>query len=90
MIDEVSIFSSALSSDQLLQLYNSAFYYPSDTSTPVIGIRPLGSQVQIMWGFGSLQSADDPSGPFTMVAPQPASPYTFPPTEVRKFYRVKR
>ena len=52
-------------------------------------IQPLDNQVRVIWSGGTLQEAGQVEGPYIDVDPQPTSPWTFTPTEKRKFFRVR-
>jgi hypothetical protein len=78
-IDEVAIYSSALSASQV------AAHYAAGTAQPKLTITKVGSNVSISWPYGTLQAADFITGPWTNV-PSATSPYVVPATGT-KFYR---
>jgi PKD repeat protein len=53
-----------------------------------LGISRSGNQVQLTWADGTLQSAIQVMGPYTNIAGA-VSPYTLPPAEATRFFRVK-
>ena len=63
---------------------------------PVLGTvlnieRVTATTVRITWdGGGVLESASSITGPFTAVEGAPGSPYLVNPSEVAKFYRVRK
>ena len=56
---------------------------------PTLTIQPVGTQIQITWPAGTLQEADEVTGPYVDMDPQPVSPYTFTPSGAQKFFRVR-
>src|SRR5262249_12670531 len=56
---------------------------------PSISITPIGGQIQLNWSTGTLQEADDSSGPYIDVDPQPTPPYTITPSQRRRFFRLR-
>jgi hypothetical protein len=83
-IDEVAIFSYALTAGQIQQLYNAAVGI-----TPVsLTIQQLGGNVILTWPQGKLLEADEVTGPWT-TNQAATSPYTNAPSAARKFYRVQ-
>jgi hypothetical protein len=93
LVDEVSVFSNALTAPQIQQIFQSAF--TGQTPGPGVGnvsvmlTNALGAQVQLSWPCGILQSAPLVSGPYTDVSNAP-SPYTLPATNAGRFFRVRQ
>ena len=85
VVDEVAIFNSALTAAQIRQVYYGATPPPDITLT----LNRVGNQVQLLWGRGFLQSADNVTGPYVDVAGPPTSPYTLTPSSASKFYRAR-
>ena len=56
---------------------------------PTLGIKVVGTQIQITWPAGTLQESDTVTGPYIDMDPQPASPYTFTPSQSMQFFRVR-
>ena len=61
---------------------------PIETPLVTLSLLPFGSQLQLTWSGGTLQSASNVAGPYTDVA-DVTSPLTFTPSEARQFYRVR-
>jgi hypothetical protein len=62
----------------------------SFVSAPVkISIQSTGSQLNVAWPAGILQSATEAAGPYTDVTGA-TSPLTVTPSGSRKFYRVRQ
>jgi hypothetical protein len=79
-MDEVAVFSDALTTAQLTALFNLAI-------APSITLAPApGGQIKLTWPAGSLLEAPSISGPWTPNAN--SSPYTFTPSATQKFYRL--
>jgi hypothetical protein len=55
---------------------------------PTLNFQFGGGQPQLTWPRGTLQQADDVTGPYFDV-PGATSPYTITPTQTRKFYRIR-
>jgi hypothetical protein len=84
LIDEVAVFTHALAPAQIQQLYITGF-----SVAPVrVSIQRIGSDVLLTWPSGTLQQADNVSGPYSDV-PDASSPCQLTPTAGQKFYRVK-
>ena len=60
MIDEVAIYDYALNTNQVLGHYS--------TGTAGLAVLLMGSQLDLTWPRGVLQSAPDPSGPYEDIA----------------------
>lgn len=75
-MDDVAVFDTALSSNQLSQLYGAATT-PVFTGPPTISIQRSGSNVIVTWSIGSLYSAPSVNGPWSPVNGA-SSPYTVP------------
>jgi hypothetical protein len=82
-ISDMAVFNQALTSNQLVTLYNAAL----GILPPVnLQIALVGTQVQLTWPMGSLLQATSLNGPWTTNY-LAASPYTVAPTG-SMFYRV--
>lgn len=81
-IDEVAVYAYALSPQRVAAHY----------SAGVLGAHPItimnsGTDVIITWPAGTLQEADEVTGPYTDV--EAASPLTTPASGNGKFYRIR-
>jgi hypothetical protein len=85
LIDEVAVFTYALTPAQLRQLYVSGAVGVANTLT----ITQSGGSVLLSWPYGMLLQADSITGPWTPVPGNPASPYTVPSGSSIMFYRVQ-
>ena len=82
LVDEVAIYSYALSANQV------SGHYKAGTLTPRLTIVPAaGGNVTISWPYGTLFQADEATGPWTAVPGNPTSPLTTSAGATRKFYR---
>ncbi len=85
-IDEVAVFKQALSQDQLQTIFNGALgMAPPQPVTLQIAL--LAGEVQLTWPRGTLLEATTVNGPWATNS-LASSPYTIPPTNSSKFYRV--
>lgn len=78
-MDEVAVFATALSSNQLSHMYSSAGFIVAPPSPPTLSIGQSGTNIVIQWSAGKLFSTTNVAGPWTTVsnAGAPAtSPYT--------------
>jgi Concanavalin A-like lectin/glucanases superfamily len=82
-IDEVAIYSQALSTSRIAAHYSMAVLGPNPLS-----ITRSGANVTITWPAGTLQESTSLTGPFVDSAGGP-SPRTVAPSGTRKFYRVR-
>lgn len=82
VIDEVAVFTTALTPARIGQLYSSASGPPPVTVT----IENLGGSVRLTWPQGTLLEAPSVNGPWTTNTA--TSPYTFTPSAGEKLYRV--
>jgi hypothetical protein len=85
IIDEVSVYLTALSRDQLVGLYNAGLQIFSPVT---LHIAPTSAgNLTLTWSQGTLLQATNLTGPWTtnMTA---ASPYTIAPTNSHSFFRV--
>lgn len=64
------------------QTFNVTVYLP-----PTISVQVNGDQMQLSWPRGTLQEADDVTGPYQDVTT--TSPVTIDLSESRKFYRIR-
>jgi hypothetical protein len=86
LIDEVAIFNSALSSNDIVELYTAA---TSGTTVPQgLNIQRVGSSVVVTWTTGTLLTAPAASGPWTTNSAA-TSPYTNSITGSQKFFRLR-
>jgi hypothetical protein len=53
-----------------------------------LSLQPLGTQLQLTWPSGILQSADKVTGPYTNL-PNANSPYTIMPSNAVQFFRIQ-
>ncbi len=64
-------------------------YAASGTWTPfALNYQVSGTGLTLTWPFGTLQQADQPGGPWSVVS-NAKSPYSVTTSAARKFYRVK-
>ena len=83
-IDEVAVFKRALSQNDLQTIYNAALGI-----APVkLQIALVGGNVQVTWPTGHLLESTAVNGPWTTNS-LAVSPYTVPPTNQSRFYRVR-
>lgn len=77
VLDELSIYSQALTAERIAQLYQIGLTPPTTPAQPpFIQIRLEGGNIVLSWeGPAKLERADSPPGPFVEV-PGAASPYT--------------
>ena len=86
-IDEVAAFRRALSQADLQTIYNAALgIAPPPLVSLQIGL--VGGNVQVTWPKGQLLESATVIGPWTTNS-LAVSPYTVPPTNQSKFYRVQ-
>jgi hypothetical protein len=98
LIDDIAIWSRALSPDEIASFWNNGagktideLYGPfAVTPAEFTTIQVADGKITIEWtGDGTLQAAPVVAGPYTDVAGA-ASPYTFTPTGDAQFYRIKQ
>ena len=82
-MSDVAIFTSALSSNAIYQIYLAAM-------NQVITTTNSAGNLVLSWPQGTLLSSTNVQGPYTPVAGNPSSPYTVPKTAPRQFYRVQK
>jgi len=92
-IDDLGVWARALSKVEAESIFLAGSQNQlSFTSTPLTfslqEIHTSGTQLQLTWGGGALQSATSLTGPWTAVAGA-TSPYVVTPTNTHEFYRVK-
>ncbi len=85
LIDEVAIYSYALSSNSVAAHYQAGTVLPPET---VFITNPGGGQIQLNWSFGMLQGATNAAGPYLNIN-NATSPYTIPATNAQQYYRVR-
>jgi autotransporter-associated beta strand protein len=84
-IAQAAIFTNALTLAQIQTTYQAAV----SPSLPTLSIGNLdGSQIELSWSYGTLQSATNAAGPYQDL-PNATSPSTIPATNVQQFYRVR-
>ncbi len=81
-IDEVAIFKSTLSSNQVAVLYGSALNVQPPPSP--IAISTVGNNIRLQWVGGALLHATNLLGPW-ITNTAATSPYTVSPTNSRSF-----
>jgi hypothetical protein len=81
-IDEVAIYSTALTANQIKGHYNASTLPATLTIT-----RSGTSSVIVTWPYGTLLQADNITGPWTPVPGNPTSPATLSAGSAKKFYR---
>lgn len=90
-IDDLGVFRKALTPLEAASIYIAAvsnnLSYVNGSVT--LSVQKVGNQVQLTWLSGTLQSADDVTGPYTDVTPTATSPYSVSPTATKKFYRLR-
>jgi hypothetical protein len=90
-IDDLGVFRRALSPLEARGLFVAATNGASFLDiTPTIKTGPGANQVTITWNAGTLQQADEVTGPYTDVPGPPANPLiiTLTPSTTLKFYRT--
>ncbi|MCC7377400.1 MAG: LamG domain-containing protein [Verrucomicrobiales bacterium] len=87
-VDEVAIYSKALSADRVKAHYAAAI--GSGTVTPSLAISRNGAQITITFSGGALEEAAAVTGPFAAVPGGANSPYQPSTTVAAKFYRVRQ
>lgn len=85
-IDEVAIFKSTLSSNQVYTLYASATGVPPPSSP--IAISRIGGNIQLQWTAGALLQATNLLGPW-ITNTTASSPYIVNPTNTQEYFRTK-
>jgi hypothetical protein len=83
-IDEPMIFGRTLSPSEISNIYQAAVTPPTVT----LHVDHVGANVVVTWPNGTLQQADQVTGPYTDMTGV-TSPYTNSPSGPMKFYRVK-
>jgi PKD repeat protein len=69
-------------------LRRSSYIIVTNPAPVTLTIQLTGSQVQLTWNDGTLQTAVVVTGPYTNITGA-VSPYTLPPSEAERFFRVK-
>jgi hypothetical protein len=88
MIDDFAIFTGALSQSQL-QTVLSGNFTPFLNTAPLLSMMRSGNRLVLQWGYGTLQSASSLTGTWHDET-NAISPLVVAPTDLQKFYRVKR
>lgn len=86
LIDEVAIFGSALSTDQITRLYLAA--QKGYSAPPRLALVRSGQNLVLTWQQGILLQAPAVTGPWTMNSAA-TSPYTVPVNQPTQFYRLQ-
>ena len=81
-VDEVAIYDHALSAGRV------AAHYAAATSARLLTITRSGNSLILGWSAGTLQQADDVTGPYTNVSGATAPSYPVTPNQTKKFYRL--
>jgi O-glycosyl hydrolase len=83
---EVAYFTNALTFAQVQTMYNAGVFFlpPAGLSITNLG----GSQLQLDWNYGTLQSATNVAGPYSDMT-NAVQPYTVPATNAQEFYRIR-
>jgi Concanavalin A-like lectin/glucanases superfamily/Immunoglobulin I-set domain len=79
-IDEVAVFNYAFTPAEVLSLFQAG-------TSVTLNIEKVGSNVRLTWPQGTLLEATSVTGPWNTNLN--VSPYTFAPSEAKKFFRVK-
>jgi len=79
-IDEVAVFNYAFTPAEVFSLFQAG-------SSVILNIEKVGTNLRVIWPEGTLLEAANVTGPWTTNVN--ASPYTFAPSEAKKFFRVK-
>jgi hypothetical protein len=79
-IDEVAVFNYAFTPAEVSSLFQAA-------SSITLNIEKLGSNLRLTWPQGTLLEATSVTGPWTTNVN--VSPYTFAPSEAKKFFRIR-
>jgi hypothetical protein len=88
LLDDFAIFTGALSEGQIQTVMGGDFSAFLNTK-PLLSMNRSGNQVVISWTYGILQGAATLSGGWQDM-PTATSPLILSPSEVQKFYRVRR
>jgi len=93
-IDDLGIWRRALSPYECESIYLVGQNYGRsfDAAAPVtvtLGLQRVGAALQLNWTSGTLQSADNVTGPWTPVTGASVPSYQVTPTATKKFYRVQ-
>lgn len=78
-MDEVAIFDTTLTVDQVAGLFASGAYVK-------LQVQKVGANIQVTWPQGILLQADELTGPWSTNSA--TSPYVTPASGARKFYRA--
>jgi len=82
---EVAFFTNALTLAQVQTIYNAGVSLPSAGLTIT---NRGGSQMELNWNYGTLQSATNSVGPYADMT-NIVQPYAIPATNLQQFYRVR-
>jgi hypothetical protein len=83
VLDEVAVFTYALTPAQIQQLYNNGHQLP----LVQIGVQLIGGSADLNWPQGTLLQSTNLSGPWSVVA-NAASPFAVAPTNAAGYFRV--
>ena len=81
-MSDVAIFTNALSSNAIYQIYLAAM-------NELITTTNSSGNLVLSWPVGTLLSSTNVQGPYSVVVGA-TSPYTVPKTAPQRFYRVQR
>jgi autotransporter-associated beta strand protein len=84
-VAQAAFFTNALSLAQIQTIYQAAVAPPPLS----LGIQSVsGTQMEINWNYGTLQSATNVSGPYTDLSGA-SQPYAVPATNSQSYFRVR-
>lgn len=87
-IDEVAIFKSTLSQNQIMGLYDAALNIVPPPPPAPITIGEVGGNIQLQWTGGTLLQATNILGPW-ITNTTATSPYTLSPTNPQEYFRIQ-
>ena len=92
-IDDLGVWRVALTENEAKSIYIAGQAGRSfDEVAPLavtLSVERVGTALQLNWSSGTLQSADDITGPWTPVTGASAPSFQVTPTAAKKFYRVQ-
>ena len=91
-LDDVGVWRRVLTGYEAWKIYyvGNKFGESFDSTSGPVTIQArqqADGQVELIWGGGKLQSADNLNGPWTDVAGNPSVPFLVAPSAPAKFYR---
>jgi glucose/arabinose dehydrogenase len=90
-IDELRVYAGVLTSNDVTTSFNAgpnAIVAPGSTPQIRISISLSGAQPILSWPIGTLEQADEVTGPWTEL-PTAISPYSPPAAPAKKFFRAR-